>query len=184
VSAGHGATIRAATVDDAAGIAHVHVESWRAAYKGIVPQDFLDAMSETRRTGQWADILAGGTYRTWVALRYGRVIGFAGTTLPDANDAPEIALGGMELATIYVLREAWDTGVGRSLMDAVVAQHVADRTPELVLWVFKANDRARHVYERAGWRTDGSERNLAIGGANLPTVRYRLPLGPGDEAST
>jgi ribosomal protein S18 acetylase RimI-like enzyme len=184
VSAEHGATIRAATVDDAAGIAHVHVESWRAAYKGIVPQDFLDAMSETRRTGQWADILAGGTYRNWVAVQNGRVIGFAGTTEPDASDAPEVAPGGMELATIYVLREAWGTGVGRSLMDAVVAQHVADRTPELVLWVFKANDRARHFYERAGWRTDGTERDLAIGGAFLPTVRYRLALDPGDEAST
>jgi len=178
------AIVRPATVHDAAGIAHVHVESWRAAYKGIVPQDFLDAMSEERRTGQWADILTGGTYRNWVAVRDGRVLGFAGTTDPDAADAPDVAPDGMELATIYVLREAWGTGVGRALMDEVIAQHVADGTPELVLWVFTENDRARRFYERAGWRADGTERNLAVRDAQLPMVRYRRTLATGDEAST
>jgi len=171
-------------VDDAAGIAHVHVESWRAAYKGIVPQDVLDAMSEERRTADWADILTAGTSRNWVAVRDGRVVGFAGTAELDGADAPDVAPGGKELATIYVLREAWDTGVGRALMDEVVARHLADGTPELVLWVFTENERARRFYERAGWQADGIARELAIGGAQLPIVRYRRTLGPGDEAST
>jgi len=177
-------SVRPATVDDAAGIAHVHVESWRAAYTGIVPQAFLDAMSEERRTARWADILTAGTSRTWVAIRDGRILGFAGTTDPDPADAPDVAPDGKELATIYVLPEAWDTGVGRALMDAVIARHVADGTSELVLWVFTANERARRFYERTGWRADGTARDLAIGGAQLPTLRYRRALAAGDEAST
>ncbi|HEX5012756.1 MAG TPA: GNAT family N-acetyltransferase [Candidatus Limnocylindrales bacterium] len=179
-----GVTIRAAVIDDAAGIAHVHVESWRAAYKGIVPQDFLDAMSEERRTGQWTDILTARTYRNWVAVVDGRIVGFAGTAAPDANDAPDLASGALELATIYVLREAWDTGVGRALMNKVVGDCRGHGTPELVLWVFTANARARRFYERAGWLPDGAGRDLAVGGAQIPMMRYRLTLARGDKAST
>ena len=37
-----GITIRKASVDDAAEIANVHINSWREAYKGLLPQEFLD----------------------------------------------------------------------------------------------------------------------------------------------
>ena len=47
------ALVRYATIDDA-GIGRVHAESWRGAYRGIVPNDFLDSIdvdewSERRR---------------------------------------------------------------------------------------------------------------------------------------
>ena len=37
--------IRRAKLDDAPGIAKVHVESWRTTYKGIIPNDFLNNLS-------------------------------------------------------------------------------------------------------------------------------------------
>lgn len=36
---------RDAVVEDAPGIARVHVESWRAAYAGLMPQAVLDDLS-------------------------------------------------------------------------------------------------------------------------------------------
>jgi hypothetical protein len=38
-------TLRPATVADAAAISHIHVESWRTTYRGVVPDAFLDALS-------------------------------------------------------------------------------------------------------------------------------------------
>ncbi len=35
------ATIRTATAADAAGIARVHVETWRDAYAGLIPNEVL-----------------------------------------------------------------------------------------------------------------------------------------------
>lgn len=49
--------IREARCDDAAGIARIHVESWRTTYRGIVPDDVLERLSEERRVAYWSDVL-------------------------------------------------------------------------------------------------------------------------------
>ena len=40
-----GVVIREATPDDARAIAEVHVASWRWAYRGDLPAEFLDGLS-------------------------------------------------------------------------------------------------------------------------------------------
>jgi hypothetical protein len=45
--------IREATLEDARTIAEVHVKSWRAAYKQLLPQEFLQSLSVDRREQQW-----------------------------------------------------------------------------------------------------------------------------------
>jgi GNAT superfamily N-acetyltransferase len=175
-----GVVVRPAVADDAAAIARVHVESWRAAYPGIVPQDVLDNLSIERRAGFWAGLLADpGEARTWVAEREGAVVGFAGTNTREESEAAELPAGSVELTMLYVLAKAWGAGIGRGLLAAAVALHAARRAPLLSLWVFEANDRARRFYERAGWLADGAARHLPIGNAQLPIVRYRLDLRPG-----
>ena len=42
--------------DDALAVSRVYAASWRAAYRGIVPQAFLDEMAEDR----WCGFLTGG----------------------------------------------------------------------------------------------------------------------------
>ncbi len=37
--------IRKANIDDKSAIARIYVNSWKFAYKGIVPQDYLDSLS-------------------------------------------------------------------------------------------------------------------------------------------
>ena len=44
------------------------------------------------------------------------------------------------------------------------------------LWVVPDNVRARHVYEREGWTTDGTEKVEAVWGIELPEVRYTRAL--------
>jgi hypothetical protein len=50
--------IRDALQTDAAGIARVHVNSWRSTYRGIVPDQFLDSLSLERREQYWHDLLS------------------------------------------------------------------------------------------------------------------------------
>ena len=49
--------VRAATADDAAGVARVHVDSWRATYKGLMPDAVLDGLSVDNRA-DWLAALA------------------------------------------------------------------------------------------------------------------------------
>ena len=51
------AAIREATASDASGIARVHVDAWRATYRGIVPDAHLDAMSHVRSELRWCERL-------------------------------------------------------------------------------------------------------------------------------
>lgn len=60
-----------------------------------------------------------------------------------------------ELYAIYVDPGWWSTGIGRSLMDEVLAATRAGRYERIGLWVLEKNARARRFYERAGFEPDG-----------------------------
>jgi len=45
--------IRRANIEDADGIAKVHVDSWKTTYKGIIPNNFLNGLSYEDRTELW-----------------------------------------------------------------------------------------------------------------------------------
>jgi len=52
-------TVRPAEIDDAPAIAKVHVETWRSAFTGIIPQAYLDSMTVQNRTFVWVRLLEG-----------------------------------------------------------------------------------------------------------------------------
>ena len=54
--------IRRAVPEDGPAVAGVQVRSWRAAYRGIVPQDFLDAMETRIRGARWSERIARDTW--------------------------------------------------------------------------------------------------------------------------
>lgn len=83
--------IRAASAEDAADIAKVQVLAWRAAYRGVLPSDYLDSIDVRERTRVWQAMLhqqqPEGT--TLVAESEAGVFGFAraSSTRDDDQDA-------------------------------------------------------------------------------------------------
>ena len=167
--------IRAALPADAPGVAHVHVESWRAAYVGIVPQPILDRLSVDRRQAFWERRLADpGETRTFVAVREGRIVGFAGTARPeDPEGAPDTA----ELETIYLLPDIWGIGLGRLLMARAIDELAGRGFSSAILWVLTDNVRGRRFYEALSWQADGRAKMLDFDGTPVEEMRYRLDLG-------
>jgi GNAT superfamily N-acetyltransferase len=168
---------RRAGTDDAAAIAIVHVRSWQGAYRGLLPQEYLDGLDPAGRVGWWRQALertqwpAAGTL---VAVSDGQVSGFAhvGPTRDDGDGDGRVG----EVTAIYVLPEAWGTGLGRALMTAALGELATAGYESATLWVLESNARARRFYERAGWSADGSVKQDDIGGARVTEVRYRRPL--------
>lgn len=162
--------IRPATVEDAEQIARVHLASWREAYTGVVPQEYLDRLDEAERAAQWREQLANldRTVTVWVASEADQVLGFASLGPSRDEDAERETL---EIYTIYLEPSEWGRGVARELMRNVLAA-VPDDSP-VTLWVLDANERARHFYRRHGFATDGVERLEEIGGQYFREVRYR-----------
>ena len=160
-------SVRRATPDDARSIAGVHVDTWRAAYPGIIPQDVLDALDVAERERRWERIAVGENNALFVADREGRVVGFV--NVGPCGDIHETG----ELYAIYVHPEAWSSGAGLMLMDAAVSW-LSERWPEAVLWVATENPRARRFYERYGWVEDATRIDELLPGVHVPEVRYRL----------
>ncbi len=160
--------IRSATPDDAAAIARVHVTSWKGAYAGVLPQEYLDSLGPESRLEEWTKILSEGRGTTIVAEADGRTLGFASWGPSRDEDAED---GDLELYAIYLDPEAWGRGVARDLMRSVLAD-VQAGTP-MSLWVPATSDRARHFYRRHGFHPDGIERIDEVGGTPVTQVRYR-----------
>ncbi len=70
---------RPATIKDAPGIAKVHVQSWKEAYKGIVNDAHLDNLSVKARTEKWDKILPKEGKNSWTSVaedQNGNIVGF------------------------------------------------------------------------------------------------------------
>jgi RimJ/RimL family protein N-acetyltransferase len=161
--------VRPARVADADAIGRVHVRAWQAAYRGHMPDDYLDGLRPEQRAAHWAGVLGRDPPRgaVLVAERAGEVVGFAAVgPSPD----PE---GAGELFAINLDPGHWGTGAGRALLAAAQAELARLGFEETVLWVLPGNARARRFYEVAGWVADGSTRESEVLGVIVPEVRYR-----------
>jgi GNAT superfamily N-acetyltransferase len=169
--------VRRARPPDAAAMATVHVDSWRAAYLGLIPAVVLNQLSVRTRTASWARILIEGEgrgSRAWVAVLDGRIVGFisAGPTRDADDHRGQVG----EVYAIYLAPTAWGHGLGGELL-RVAEDDLSDRGYRAAtIWVLAGNTRARRFYQQCGYDADGGLQNEAIGPAVLPSVRYRRSL--------
>jgi ribosomal protein S18 acetylase RimI-like enzyme len=167
--------IRPAELRDAAAIAQVHVRTWQVAYRGQLPDAFLDALGAEvdRRTSRWEGFIADAAARRSVQLVAedgDHLVGFV-TFGPSTDDPVDRRIG--EVYAIYVDPSHWDRGTGRALFTAA-ARGLADAGfSEATLWVLESNVRARRFYEIAGWVPDGGVKTEHRGEIELREIRYR-----------
>jgi ribosomal protein S18 acetylase RimI-like enzyme len=169
--------IRLARMQDVPQIAVVHVRSWQAAYRGLLPQAYLDGLDPAQRIGRWerslsaADRSHGGTL---VADAGGRLSGFVSYGPARDDDADPQRAG--EIYAIYLMPAAWDEGIGRQLMAAALHRLGEAGFDQVILWVLDSNARARRFYEAGGWRADGAAKRDDSFGVSITEVRYRRSL--------
>ena len=146
----------------------MHVRSWRAAYRGLLPAGFLDALGpeffESRYT-----FGAGGpdAPQTVVAEEGGRIRGFA-TVAPAGG--PDAA-GAGELTSIHIDPEWWSRGLGSALLEDARTRMAGRGWTRAVLWMLEGNERAERFYRRDGWMPDGARRVITVGGEDVQDIR-------------
>jgi GNAT superfamily N-acetyltransferase len=160
--------IRRAEPNNAAGIAHVHVQAWHSTYRGIVPDSYLDSLDEAERADHWRDLLESGMV-VLVAERAGQVIGFA--TGGKSRDG--VANCDAELYAIYLLEEAQRARIGRDLLHELARTLREQGFRSMEVWVLARNS-AREFYARMGAEYARSK-EIEIGGATLMEMAYVWP---------
>lgn len=165
--------IRCAASDDAAALARVHVDAWRQAYHGLVPDERLARLSYERGRENFARWVVDGTQETYVAEKAGEAVGFL--TLGRCRDADVDAETVGEIWGMYLAPACWRQGIGTRLCRHGERIFRGRDLRAVVLWVFAANDRARRFYEAMGYAPDGATKCLDFG-VPLEAVRYRREL--------
>lgn len=153
--------VRPASVDDARGIAEVHVQAWREAYARQLPAHLLAGLRVEPRVERWAVIVADDTTDVFVAEVDGRVVGWSTASGGRDDDRPTPR----ELEGIYVLAALSGAGVGQRLLDAAIGTDPAH------LWMLDDNPRAEAFYRRNGFVRDGVERDRTMAGHPIHVVR-------------
>jgi ribosomal protein S18 acetylase RimI-like enzyme len=163
--------MRKAENSDVADIVRVHVETWRQAYSGLVPEDFLTAMltdlGSPKRFEFWQQQITHPDSRFFVASDDGRVIGWIQAGKSRDDDSPDES----EIYAVYVLPSYWRQGIGSELIARVHLE-----VPEMnatTLWVLRDNQRAIDFYNRLGYYPDGATKEMTAGEAVLTEIRMR-----------
>ncbi len=162
-----GAIIRPAAFEDAAGIARVHIDTWRSTYRGLMPDAVLNGLTIDIQQERWEENLSHPKRTsTIVAKEGGRVVGFASYGPEPGHDYRYQG----ELYAIYVV-EAWQRkGIGRRLLRASAVGLLERRLPNMMLWVLSTNP-ARQWCEKLGGRYL-RERVVEFGGKKLNEAAY------------
>lgn len=152
--------VRPARPEDAPRLAEIHVVGWQQAYAGLLPSEYLDALTPQDRLPRWQEYLAdpgsdpsAGT-AVLVAEIDGETVGFA-MFGPDRDGL----IGAGELFSLYVDPPRWGTGAGYALSHAIDARLDAAGIEIVRLWVLEGNARAVAAYERYGYVATGTRRH-------------------------
>jgi GNAT superfamily N-acetyltransferase len=168
-------TLRSARLSDAQALAVLHVATWQHAYRGLLPDDFLDGLSLQSSIDRWQLALVDPHRHVWVACEAGRIVGFVSLGGSRDDDATPGLTG--EVYAMYVHPSAWQHGVGSALMARALDELAALGCVEATLWVLRHNQRARAFYEARGFVADGGAKvDVNAVGIEYDDVRYRRRL--------
>jgi len=154
--------------DDLCEISRIYEESWKFAYRGIVPQDYLDSI----KAGSWVEYLGTPGRHSLVITEGGEYLGTA--SYSPSRSADSAGLG--EIISLYLLPRSMGKGYGIKLLKAALEELEKLGYAEVFLWVLEENARARSFYEKAGFLPSGQSLEVNIGGKPLREVQYRYRL--------
>ncbi len=148
-------TVRAAVRSDARDIARVRVETWRAAYDGLIADEVLDHLDVdregSRRAELWDEYHADPRGTELIAHVDGELAGWAAIGPSIDEDLPDDG----QIYAIYALPGFWSAGVGHALLEASEAFLRDAGYTHAHLWFLDGNERAARFYRRHDWLEDG-----------------------------
>lgn len=167
--------IRNSTIDDASRIAEIQVDSWRAAYQGLIPDSYLQRLRAEQRVQTWRRFVGDPDSPLLVATQGDEVIGFCHVSPSrngDSQNAPEIV-------AIYVDPSCWRKGVGQALCQSALSFAQERGFGIVTLWTLSGNHAAQRFYEAMGFHSDGVSKIETMPGFQMDEVRYSIDVNQG-----
>lgn len=156
---------------DIKSIATIHRECWQMAYKDLLPQSFLDSLTQSSFESRWTKGLSvNNDVVRLVALEKSIPVGFiVGLENRTPEKCPE-ATG--EVWALYVHPSHWEKGVGKHLFHEFQEVMKQKGHKNLLLWVLETNVRARSFYEAMGGELISATHEIEINEVKYPEAGY------------
>ena len=160
--------IRKGMVADAEAISSILAQSWKVAFKGSVPQVYLDELKEDF----WVDFFQQGIRdeRITVQLVYEAQVPVGCISYGKSRDS-QVA-DWAEIITLYLLPQSFGKKYGKALLDVDLAEMKGQGYENAYLWALDENERARNFYEGQGFSWNGDQNVVEIMGKSLVNLRY------------
>ena len=152
--------------DDPYDISNVYEKSWKYAYKGIIPQNFLDNIPK----GNWIKSLKA--MKNLVMIESGVIIGTSGFGPSRWDDYKDFG----EIISIYLLPEFTGKGYGSKLLNRSIEELKKDGFDKIILWVLEENHIARKFYEKNKFTKCDNVRADIVGEKKLTEIMYILEI--------
>ena len=162
--------IRFARPEDAAGIAQVHVDSWKTTYKGIIADAYLDRLSVEEHWNRWEKRLKHPEPGEGVMVaenERGQICGF----LDYGVDRETGRVHEAELYAVYLLQSEQRKGIGSEMFRQMLEALRTAGYRSLMVWVLEQNP-AVHFYRQVG-SEEFERKEIRIGEETFTEIALR-----------
>ncbi|UNK41817.1 GNAT family N-acetyltransferase [Luteimonas sp. S4-F44] len=145
------ATLRRATVDDAATLSRLAARTFTETFGHLYPpQDLADFLADAYAVEKQRTILAHPDYAVWLLDIDGQAVGHAAAG-PCGLPHAEVAPGDGELKRLYLVRGLQGASLGARLMQTAMDWLLRDGPRTLWVGVWSENLGAQRFYGRYGF---------------------------------
>ena len=162
--------IKQATTEDAQTISNIHALSWKTAYKGLIPRQYLDELKDDFWTDAFKGWIKNNTLTAQLIYENELPVGCIAYGKSRDDKFPDWG----EIVSIYLLPEYFGKGHGKVLLATALADMKKVGYKNVYLWVLEDNLRARNFYERNGFSWNNDKLLFEIMGKPLTDLRYNL----------
>lgn len=161
-------SFRLADSADAPLISHIHATSWRKAYRGLVPQHFLDRLPDEYWVPSVRSWLDSERFSALIVYEDKKPLGVC--IFGRGRDESHPDWG--EIVSLYLLPEAFRRGLGGQLLQEALRLMQLDGFTRFYIWSLENNLPADQFYRKYDFHPTTDRDTFPLGGAAIPERRY------------
>ena len=141
-----------ADIKDCDSLGLIQSESWKEAYKGIVPNSVLKDMTPENCSKKFNFLFSNESGKVALIKDENQIRGFI-CFGPNRDEDLNSSYG--EIWGVYLLPTFWGQGIGTQLSSWAMKELQKMGFHEVSLWVLEENINARKFYKKMGFINDG-----------------------------
>ena len=161
-----GYTVRNAVRGEANQIAKIHVDSWQVAYRGLMPQSYIDQFTRERRERMWTRVMTEQLANLIVVEKQKEIVGFLSYELPNHSSEDKTAI----VTCCYVSPLYFGQGAGSALFDELETRLLSTPVMQISLKALDTNKQGLNFYKKCGFVRSGDEESEVIDDMTLNDV--------------